>query len=194
MPVQPATRRLLTEAAGTATYVPLSSRGAANGVATLGADGKVPLNQLSGSALVAIKPADTTVTNSSAFTDDPHLSFTNVAAGNYDIELFLRLNSTAATWSGALGWTTGGYDGLLYTTKVSSLNAAAAAPSWVAAGAGNAFTVPADTSTAHVAIVSGVLYLPAAQAKLTLKWCQASASTTPTILKTGSHMRLSRIA
>lgn len=44
--VQPATRRLLTESNAAAAYVPLSSRGVANGVPTLGADGKVPSAQL----------------------------------------------------------------------------------------------------------------------------------------------------
>jgi hypothetical protein len=77
MALQPATRRLLTEATAATTYQPkgtyqpagsyltTAQLGAANGVASLGADGKVPAGQLPPASLVsfaAAKAADLTRT------------------------------------------------------------------------------------------------------------------------------------
>ncbi len=62
-PLQPRARRLLTEAAADAEFLAKTARGAADGVAGLGSDGKVPAEQLpAGSgAVLAIATSGTSI-------------------------------------------------------------------------------------------------------------------------------------
>jgi hypothetical protein len=112
MALQPATRRLLTEAAAATAYQPkgtyqpagsyltTAQLGAANGVASLGADGKVPAGQLPPSSLVsfaAAKAADLTRTSVGNGTADPDLAFASVPAGTYEVTYHCAYKSTATS-------------------------------------------------------------------------------------------------
>jgi hypothetical protein len=134
---QTAARRLLTEAAAAATYrtaaqvtaaaqaaadgaaaasIPLVQKGAASGVATLGADGKVTAAQLppATSLFGAVKAATTTRT-ATTLAADPDLVVT-LGVGTYWVEV----EGTVAAGASAVTW------------------------QWGFGGGGAAFTVPAD--------------------------------------------------
>jgi hypothetical protein len=106
MALQPATRRLLTEAAAAAAYQPKGSyqpagsyvttntyaadKGAANGIATLGADGRVPAAQLpaaNAGTVEAYLTAGYQQTATAAGTAVPGLQVDGIGTGLWRVEL-----------------------------------------------------------------------------------------------------------
>jgi hypothetical protein len=208
MALQPATRRLLTEAAAAAAYQPKGSYqpagsylttaqlGAANGVASLGADGKVPAGQLPPSSLVsfaAAKAADTTRTNGTV-TADPDLAFASVPAGTYEVTYHCALKSTASTQN--LGHNLGVSAGVLTGSLIYAGSATSGTVGVLSlSGAGGAtLTLPSvGTGTANTLVVMtyrGTLNLSAA-ATFSLSWWLASGTTIT--LAAGTGLRLVKI-
>lgn len=110
MPVQPDTRRLAVVSDLTA-FVPLTQKGAASGVATLGTDGRLPVAQLPvvGSTVLAHKATATsgrtTVTTGwAAGTNDPDLMLP-VVVGRYLVELCLHATLPTANYGARIGGT-----------------------------------------------------------------------------------------
>lgn len=194
MPVQAPADRFLMQDTATALYQPKAEKGQPNGLATLGADGKVPAGQLPPGATVfaAVKSADTTRVSTITATDDPHLTFANVPAGTYQVDAFLRKNTSGAgDLSVGLSFAATGYDGGLLMAVVPSNSYVWTTATWQMFGA--ATTVAASASNGFV-LLSGGFYLPATQTKVALRWSQATNNTSPTTLLTGSSLRLSKIA
>jgi hypothetical protein len=126
MPVQPATRRLLTEQAGVDRFVPLTQRGTANGVASLGADGKIPVGQMpqaAGVPLTAIVTAGDVAVSSATYADA--LTLTGLTAGLWRVTVTGAGN--AATSVGLYGQIAAA-DGLVAANTGSP--ATAATSSW----------------------------------------------------------------
>jgi hypothetical protein len=211
MALQPATRRLLTEAAAATAYQPKGSYqpagsylttaqlGAASGVASLGSDGKVLPAQLPAGAVVLAKTktAPTSRANAAALTDDPDLVLTNVPAGNYVLDGLLRTDAPAGGFRIMLGWGAPGYDGGFQVMTPPSLTGtvtASTASYWQLAGANAAVNPTVSVTTGNISLLSGALYLPAAQSKVSLMWCQSSSNATATVLNAGSYLRLTKAA
>lgn len=212
---QPATRRLLTEAAAAAGYQPKGSyqpagsylttaaytadKGAPSGLATLGADGKVLPAQLPAANVGTYtvgKAADTTRSTTGA-TNDTDLIVPGLAAGTYEFSLSVMYKpptAAAVAVGHTLAVSAGGmYGGLVvagyqYGTPV---------------GRDQGGTVPAATwpqqnlTTAAVAnfttmtIYRGTLTLSAA-ATLSYQWAPNTASAVS--LCAGSALRLVKVA
>ncbi|MFH9765177.1 hypothetical protein ACH4N4_30410 [Streptomyces microflavus] len=139
------------------------------------------------------KPTDESVTASTVLQADDHLSITVTAGGRYAIDAMLiatgdpagDLLLTLAAPSGSTGhWTPGAI-----TLGVSD-------------GTGSIRLTRYDlgTSVGVGITVAGLIVAPlgtitaGADGNLTLQWAQVASSVTPTVLKAGSWLRLTRIA
>ncbi|MGW1938943.1 hypothetical protein [Streptomyces goshikiensis] len=142
----------------------------------------------------AVKTADESVTGSTTLQDDDHLALSVVAGGWYAIEAHLDVEADPAAditigWSApasaVLSWTetgiSAGNTGNIGSIKQSRLDVA------TSSGVG----IVAAGSTVRPA---GVLRVAATAGTLQLRWAQTVSSGTPTTLKTGSWLRLTRIA
>lgn len=141
----------------------------------------------------AVKTADEQVVSSTSLQDDDHLTLSVVAGGWYSVEAFLDVEGDPAA-DITLGWTV----------------PAGATMTWTEGGisAGNTNNIGSikiqrnDAATASgVGIIaagssvrpSGRLTVGGTPGTLQLRWAQTSSSATPTIIKTGSWLRLTRI-
>lgn len=142
---------------------------------------------------IAVKTADEQVVSSTTLQDDDHLSLTVVAGGWYAVDAFLDVEGDPAG-DLTLGWSL----------------PAGATMSWTEGGisAGNTNNIgsiklqrnDAATSSSVGIIAAGSSVRPAGRltvggtaGTLQLRWAQTASSVTPTIVKTGSWLRLTRI-
>jgi hypothetical protein len=96
MVLQSPARRLLTEATAALAYLPLSARAAANGVASLGADGKVPAAQLpTASAPPKFIRPTASLTPTPTVTDVPGFAVALDAVGLWEIDVYTYVTPTA---------------------------------------------------------------------------------------------------
>lgn len=144
--------------------------------------------------LLARKTADEPVTSSTALQDDDHLTLPVVAGAVYALDCFLDVEADPAAdivlgWSAPAGavlsWTetgiSAGNAGNIGSIKQSRLDVtASSAVGIVAAGS--------------VVRPAGVLRVGGTAGSLRLRWAQSASSTTPTVLKADSWIRLMRIA
>lgn len=156
-----------------------ATRGAANGVASLDTDSKVPLSQLA--MQYAIKTSDTSKTNSTSRTADPHLTIPVVAGGKYLLDAVL-------VWSGA-GGSAGGFNmGWLNpasgTTMAWTDNDGSG---YAGIGSQTGFSITSGTT------LKGLLEVGTANGSITIAWGQNTAHATATVLKAGSYLCLQRI-
>lgn len=157
-----------------------ATRGAANGVASLDTDSKVPLSQLA--MQYAIKTSDTSKTNSTSRTADPHLTIPVVAGGKYLLDAVL-------VWSGA-GGSAGGFNmGWLNpasgTTMAWTDNDGSG---YAGIGSQTGFSITSGTT------LKGLLEVGTANGSITVAWAQNTAHATSTTLQAGSYLCLQRIA
>ncbi|WP_159062002.1 hypothetical protein [Streptomyces sp. WM6368] len=142
---------------------------------------------------IAVKTADEPVTSSTSLQDDDHLSLTVVAGGWYAVDAYLDVEADPAG-DLTIGWSV----------------PAGATMSWTEGGisAGNTSNIgsiklqrnDAGTSSGVGIIAAGSSVRPAGRltvggtaGTLQLRWAQTASSGTPTIVKTGSWLRLTRI-
>ncbi|MGW2580849.1 hypothetical protein ACWCYZ_05830 [Streptomyces virginiae] len=181
----------------TGQFYPLASGNALNGYiddALLRiADLETRMTNIEAETRTAVKTADEPITNNT-LQDDDHLALTVVANGWYEVALYLDVEGDPAA-DLTMGWTV----------------PAGAALSWTENGvsAGNTNNIGSvklqrnDAATASgVGIIAagsavlprGVLRVAGTGGTLQFRWAQTSTNATPTILKTGSMLKLTRIA
>ncbi|WP_435613286.1 hypothetical protein [Streptomyces sp. bgisy159] len=153
-----------------------TEKGVASGVATLGTDGRLTIGQSPTRSVV--KPSDTPRDTTTTPAADPALTLTVVANATYDVEL--------------LGvWTSGG-GGLKATWSVPS----GATMVWTdndgvgVASASGSVTFNATTGT----MFKGTLVVGANAGSITFLWSQNSSNASPTTLKAGSSLKLTRLS
>jgi hypothetical protein len=141
----------------------------------------------------AVKTADEQVVSSTTLQDDDHLALSVVAGGWYAVDCFLDVEGDPAGditmgWSVPAGstmtWTEGGISAG-NTNNIGSLKIQrndAATSSGVGIIAAGSSVRP-----------SGRLTVGGTAGTLQLRWAQTASSGTPTIVKTGSWLRLTRI-
>lgn len=141
----------------------------------------------------AVKTADEQVVSSTTLQDDDHLALSVVAGGWYAIEAFLDVEGDPAGditigWSVPAGatmtWTEGGISAG-NTNNIGSIKLARND-----AGASSGVGIIAAGSSVRPA---GRLTVGGTPGTLQLRWAQTGSSGTPTIVKTGSFLRLTRI-
>jgi hypothetical protein len=188
VPVQPDTRRLAV-VADLAGYLPTTQKGAPSGLASLGADGKVPAGQLPPAAAVfsVAKSADTS-RGVAAMADDPHLLLTGLAAGTY--QLTAGIFSAGAGMAGGLG-----LNGAAFPSGASSLGSLQWMPYNAALVAGVhpanqnlAVANTGGTTTEVGGMLSGVLRIPSGS--LSFRW---QSSTGTHVVKAGSFLKLEKL-
>jgi hypothetical protein len=115
------------------SFVPLAQKGAANGVATLGADGKVPVGELPGTAtgVLSVTAADTTIIVAGTATAPTLKAATGTAAGTVAAGNDSRLSDARTPVAHAASHAAGGSDAV-----TPAAIGAAAASRQVAAGTG----------------------------------------------------------
>lgn len=207
--LQPATRRLLTEATAAATYRTAAQTAAdadariaavkakPSGLAALGADGIVPASQLPAvSVQGVVKATQTDRTGTTTATDDPELILANLSAGTYAVDLLTRHKCTSTTTSTArLSVTAGTLEGVLYGTNSGSPSAALSAysppgsPGATLATGGLLYV--ASTQTITVGMLRGILILSAA-ATLSFQFAPGSTTVTASLMP-GSALRATRL-
>ncbi|MEU2450043.1 hypothetical protein ABZ605_08290 [Streptomyces sp. NPDC012765] len=181
----------------TGQFYPLASGNALNGFlddALLRiADLETRVTNAEAETRTAVKTVDEPVTNNT-LQDDDHLALSVVANGWYEVALYLDVEGDPAA-DLTMGWTV----------------PAGAALSWTENGvsAGNTNNIGSvklqrnDAATASgVGIIAvgsavlprGVLRVAGTGGTLQFRWAQTSTNATPTILKTGSMLKLTRIA
>lgn len=144
--------------------------------------------------LLAYKPSDEQVASSTALQDDDHLALPVVAGARYALDAYLDIEADPAAditlgWSAPAGatlsWTetgiSAGNTGNIGSLKQSRLDLATSSGVGIVA-AGSAVR-PA-----------GSLLVGGTAGTLRLRWAQTGSSGTPTIVKAGSWIRLTRIA
>lgn len=123
--LQTAARRLLTEAAAALLYVPLSQRGAANGVATLGADSRLPIAQAPANLVpvAAVQLASLFSSTSTTAVDAP-LAL-SLAAGTHLVTFAVQTNGGSTTPAARVGlrMASGAATGTLTGTAVLTVGA-----------------------------------------------------------------------
>ncbi|ALM38240.1 collagen-like protein [Streptomyces sp. FR-008] len=153
-----------------------TARGAANGVAGLGTDTRVPATQLP--TLHAYKTADTSRTDTATAANDPHLTLAVVANARYLVEA-------------VVGWENGG-GGFRADFAVPS----GATMLWVdndgfmspTAGTDQGFSVTVGTT------LKGMLITAGSAGSLTLRWAQNTSNAAATTLKAGCYLAATRVA
>jgi hypothetical protein len=190
VPVQPATRRLLTEQAGAALIT--AQKAQPGGLASLGADGKVPATQLppAGVFFLAKKPADTT-RSATTVLNDPDLVLAGLTPGTI-YRLTLGLNITAA--GDSLRFRLGPNNG----NPVAAAGVAAGSFTVVQAGttvAANTWNVTGQSASGSAAgwsYVQGIYRPQGTDTTVALAWyCNTAVAIT---LAAGSFLRLEAIA
>ncbi|MEV7413292.1 hypothetical protein AB0O04_36400 [Streptomyces althioticus] len=153
-----------------------TARGAANGVASLGTDSRVPVGQLP--TVHAYKSADTSRTSTATPAADPHLALAVVANARYMVEA-------------VVGWDNGG-GGFRVDFTVPS----GASLLWVDndgflspdAGTDQGFSATVGTT------LKGMLVTGATAGTLTLRWAQNTSNAAATTLKAGCYIAATRVA
>lgn len=193
MPVQPDDRRfaLLSDFASYVSTAALTAlRGAPSGLATLGADGKVPTAQLPtiGAPLYTVLAASgTSVASTSTYTA-AGLAVTAVPAGTYAVDLDAAV--TAATSGSANLTLTGGATWRATLVSVSPVAGNSNGVGISAAGAAPAAGLAVGT-TVGVRVAGTVTLTAAGDIGVSLK---AGATTGAVNLREGSLLRLTRVA
>jgi hypothetical protein len=140
-----------------------------------------------------VKTADEQVVSSTALQDDDHLALSVVAGGWYAVEAFLDVEGDPAGdltmgWTVPAGstmtWTEGGISAG-NTNNIGSLKIQRND-----AGTSSGVGIIAAGSSVRP---SGRLTVGGTPGTLQLRWAQTASSATPTIVKTGSWLRLTRI-
>ncbi|MEU9865474.1 hypothetical protein AB0D99_31860 [Streptomyces sp. NPDC047971] len=162
---------------------PLGGQGAGDAVALRSTD-----------VLLVHKAADESVASSITLQDDDHLTLPVVAGGVYALDAFLDVEADPAAdillgWSAPAGatlsWTetgiSAGNTGNIGSIKQSRLDVATSSAIGIVA-------------TGSVVRPAGVLRVGGTAGFLRLRWAQSVSSTTPTVLKGGSWIRLMRSA
>ncbi|MFI6861304.1 hypothetical protein ACIBKZ_15615 [Streptomyces sp. NPDC050421] len=153
-----------------------STRGASNGVASLGANGYVPASQID--EAIAIKSADTSRVSTATAANDNHLTVPVAANATYAVETVIV-------------WTTGG----------GGMRVDFGAPSgssmvWTdndgsgSSTLGTDLTFNATTGTS----LKGALKTGSSAGTLALRWAQNASHATATVLKSGCYLSARRIA
>jgi hypothetical protein len=161
------------------------------------ASGDVPtaaqVNSWFTNVLVAYKTADQSVTSSTAFTDDVHLTLSVEATCVYHLTLILSYDGAAA---GDFKYQTVMPAGATIVGATTGLSATAAAATdhfiapWT--GAANLGALGAGSTTATHA--HGLLTTAGTAGTFKLQWAQIASSATATRVFTGSFMSLRRVA
>ncbi|THA82713.1 collagen-like protein [Streptomyces sp. A0592] len=181
----------------TGQFYPLSSGNALNGFlddALLRiTDLETRMTSAEAETRIAVKTADESVTSSTSLQDDDHLTLSVAAGGWYAVDLFLDVEADPAGdltigWSvpagATMSWTEGGISAG-NTNNIGSIKLQrndAATSSGVGIIAAGSSVRPA-----------GRLTVGGTAGSLQLRWAQTASSGTPTIVKTGSWLRLTRI-
>lgn len=145
--------------------------------------------------LAKIKTSDTTRTNTSSRSNDPHLAGIPLAVGTYRVEAMLGIQSSGAGGDFAMAWAFGGTwsglrqtlgyaaDGVTMQTLCS--NTLTAGVTYGTGSTGGSATIFGVRDTMNVTVsVAGTL---------DMQWAQASANATGTLLSIGSTITVTRL-
>ncbi|MFD6874544.1 MULTISPECIES: hypothetical protein [unclassified Streptomyces] len=142
----------------------------------------------------ATKTADEPVTSSTSLQDDDHLAITVVAGGWYAVEAFLDVEGDPAGdltigWSvpsgSTMSWTEGGISAG-NTNNIGSVK--------LQRNDGSTSSGVGIIAAGSAVRPSGRLVVGGTPGTLQLRWAQTASNATPTIIKTGSWIRLTRMA
>ncbi|MFC8273762.1 hypothetical protein ACFUJR_14815 [Streptomyces sp. NPDC057271] len=182
---------------GDAAYYPMTSGNTLNGFIDDALNRVQALENrataLEAETLVAAKTADESVTNNT-LQDDDHLFIAVAAGGWYAVDLYLDVEADPAA-DFSMGWSV----------------PAGAVMSWTEGGvsAGNANNIGSiklqrndEATSSGVGVIAagsavcprGVLRVGGTAGTLQFRWAQTTTNAIPTVLKTGSWLRLTRIA
>ncbi|MFG2993939.1 hypothetical protein ACGFZK_32390 [Streptomyces sp. NPDC048257] len=181
----------------TGQFYPLASGNALNGYiddALLRiADLETRMTNSEAETRTAVKTADEPITNNT-LQDDDHLALSVVANGWYEVALYLDVEGDPAAdltmgWTvpagAALSWTENGVSAgntnNIGSVKLQRNDAA------IASGVG-------IIAAGSAVLPRGVLRVAATAGTLQFRWAQTSTNASPTILKAGSMLKLTRIA
>jgi hypothetical protein len=176
----------------TATYT--AEKGAANGIATLGSDGKVPTAQLppaAASPLLGVYKANNTQRSTTTLADDPDLGLT-VLTGTYWVEVEgILLNGSFAN---NLLWTLGGTASFTSPANatVYSYGTIAAGSTSVTKGSATPTAQPGPSTNGYLGFRFAVPIVVTAGGTLTFMWAPNSSNTLNVI--PGSRMRAQKLA
>lgn len=154
-----------------------SSRGATNGVASLGSDRKVPLTELPFG--VAVKETDTSRVSTATVAADPELAVSGlVANAKYLVEV-------VAVWTNGGGGFRADFTGPTGATMVWTDNDGGGIQ---AIGTDTTFNVTTGTT------MKGALVTGSSGGTVTFRWAQNASNTAATVLKAGSYLYVQRVA
>lgn len=143
--------------------------------------------------VAASKAGDTSRASTTTLTADPDLQFPVAANAKYYFSAtFFYAGGTQGSSDFKIGWTFP--SGLTMTIRKTGLDTTGAITVGV-------LSVQTDQPTFGTAIaagtrtadMSGTVYAGSTAGSLALTWCQGTSNATPTVLKTGSAMILTRI-
>lgn len=140
----------------------------------------------------AVKTADEGITNDASVSADTDLTITGIAAGTYEISMFLHITCTDS----APGFKYGLVASPNSDGNALQLNATDSVPAHQSkVGQLNAltYTVTVASTGASVAKVSGHMEV-SGTTSLTLHWAQTSSNAASTVLKKGSWLKVRQLA
>lgn len=150
------------------------------------------------SPIFARKTGDTTVNNSAAPANDPHLFAAVVANATYTFETFLIYDSVGATADFKNAFTSPAGSTLIWAPNALSSSATTRTDAIDmkqvnASGTSNTSGTVAGSSTLIIS-PKGILRTAGTAGTLQLQWAQGSATVENTVLHTDSWMRVERVA